>query len=76
MSMTLEEIAEEALDLPVTARAELAAQLLESLDELSEAEADELWAVEAERRYDEYKAGRIESVSATELFESSRPRTE
>ena len=74
MSKDLKDIAAEALELPLTARAELASQLLDSLDDLSEEENDQLWAQEAERRYAEYKAGNIESVPADEVFARLRAR--
>lgn len=74
MGKDLKDIAAEALDLPITARAELATRLLDSLDELSEEENDQLWAREAERRYAEYKAGNIESVPADEVFARLRSR--
>ena len=74
MSKNLKEIAAEALELPLTARAELASQLLDSLDDLSEEENDQLWAQEAERRYAEYKAGIIEAVPADEVFARLRAR--
>ena len=75
MSRDIKDIAAEALELPLTARAELASQLLESLDDLSEEESDQLWAQEAERRYAEYKAGRIEAVPSEEVFARLRSRT-
>lgn len=74
MSRDLKAIAAEALELPLTARAELASQLLDSLDDLSEAELDQLWAQEAERRYAEYKAGKIAAVPAEEVFARLRAR--
>jgi len=74
MSRDLKDIAAEALELPLTARAELASQLLDSLDDLTEAESDQLWAEEAERRYAAYKAGEMGSVSADELFARLRSR--
>ncbi|HSY47446.1 MAG TPA: addiction module protein [Thermoanaerobaculia bacterium] len=74
MSRTPKDIAAEALDLPLTARAELASQLLDSLDDLSEEESDQLWAVEAERRFADYKAGNIEAVPADEVFGRLRAR--
>ena len=74
MSRELKDIAAEALELPLNARAELASRLLESLDDLSEEENEQLWAQEAERRYAEYKAGRIEAVPAEEVFERLRSR--
>ncbi|HXH41420.1 MAG TPA: addiction module protein [Thermoanaerobaculia bacterium] len=74
MSRNPKDIAAEALDLPLTARAELASQLLDSLDDLSEEESDQLWAVEAERRFADYKAGNIEAVPADEVFARLRAR--
>jgi len=68
MSRELKDIAAEALNLPITARAELASQLLDSLDDLSEDDADQLWAAEAERRFAEYKAGNIDATPAEEVF--------
>ena len=74
MSKDLKDIAAEALELPLTARAELASQLLDSLDDVSEEENDRLWAQEAERRYAAYKAGDIEAVPAEEVFARLRTR--
>lgn len=74
MSRDFKDIAAEALELPLTARAELASQLLESLDGLTEAENEQLWAEEAERRYAAYKAGEIKAVPADEVFARLRSR--
>ena len=74
MNRDLKDIVAEALELPLTARAELASQLLDSLDEISEQEADQLWAQEGERRFAEYKVGRIEAVPAEEVFARMRSR--
>lgn len=68
MNRDLEEIAAEALELPLTARAELASKLLDSLDDLSAEENDALWAAEAERRYADYKAGKVNATPAEEVF--------
>lgn len=74
MSRELKDIVAEALQLPINARSKLASRLLESLGDLSEDESDQLWAREAERRYADYKAGRIEAVPADEVFERLRTR--
>ena len=76
MARELKDIAAEALELPLTARAELASQLLDSLEEISEDESEKLWAEEAERRYEQYKAGELGSTPAEEVFARvrSRPR--
>ena len=70
----MKDIASEVLELPISARAELAKQLLDSLDNISEEENDALWAQEAERRYSEYKAGNIEAVPAEQVFGRVRSR--
>jgi putative addiction module component (TIGR02574 family) len=74
MSRDPKAIAAEALELPPAARAELASQLLESLDDLSDEESDTLRAREGERRYAEYKAGNIEAVAADEVFSRLQAR--
>ena len=45
----------------------MAERLLASLEELNEEEADRLWAEEAQRRLEEYRAGRAAAVSASEV---------
>ena len=74
MARQLKDIAAEALELPLTARAELATQLLDSLEDISEEESDALWADEAEQRYAAYKAGEIKAVPADEVFARLRSR--
>jgi putative addiction module component (TIGR02574 family) len=65
--MNTETIRREALSLPVQERADLAEQLLSSLDALSEAEIAQLWAGEAARRADEIDQGVARRVSADEV---------
>jgi putative addiction module component (TIGR02574 family) len=74
MSRSVKDIADELLELPITARAELASRLLESLDDLSEEESDALWGAEAERRFAEYKAGNLATIPAEEVFARLRSR--
>ena len=57
----------EALSLPVQQRAELAAQLLSSLDALSESEIEPLWLQEAAHRAAEIDKGFSTRVSADEV---------
>lgn len=63
----LSELLKTALTLDVHDRAALAEKLLASLEGLNEEEADRLWAEEAQRRLEEYRAGRAETVSASEV---------
>ena len=60
-------IEKEALHLPVGDRAKLARRLLESLDEISEADSEAIWFTEAERRAREIDEGKVELVPAEEL---------
>ena len=61
------EVFKNALNLDVGDRAALAQELLASLEELSEEEAERLWAEEAQRRLEEYRAGRAKAVAAEEV---------
>jgi putative addiction module component (TIGR02574 family) len=54
-----DKVRSEALSLPVSERAELARELLESLDG-EDADAAEAWAREIERRQDESLSGQAE----------------
>ena len=60
-------IISQALSLPVHERAELAAQLLSSLDALSEAEIEPLWLQEAAHRAAEMDQGLSKRVPAEEV---------
>ena len=61
----LAKVLKDALNLDVRDRAALAEKLLASLEELSEEEAERLWAEEAQRRLEEYRAGRAKCTSAS-----------
>lgn len=70
--MDTETIEKEALDLPLSARAALAHKLLESLDALSESEAEQLWFDEAERRAAEIDDGTVQLVRSDEVSRKAR----
>ena len=63
----LAEVLGNARSLEVRDRAALAEKLLASLEELTEEEANRLWAEEAQRRLEEYRAGRAQAVQADEV---------
>lgn len=63
----LDEVLRTALTLDVQDRAVLAERLRASLDELSDEEAERVWAEEAERRLSDYHAGRARSVPGAEV---------
>jgi putative addiction module component (TIGR02574 family) len=67
----LAEVLRNAMSLVVHDRATLAERLLASLEELSEEEAERLWAEEAQRRLEEYRAGRAQAVPAEAVHEKA-----
>ena len=66
MSMTVEQIVDEALGLPSEARALLADRLVESLDPAEDGYVRQLWMAEAFRRRDEVRTGRVRTVPGEE----------
>jgi hypothetical protein len=62
VNMSVEQIAEEALSLPSEARVLLADRLVESLDSVEDEKIHRLWAVEALRRRDEVRSGRVKTI--------------
>ena len=68
----LAEVLGNALSLEVRDRAALAERLLASLEELTEEEANRLWAEEAQRRLEEYRAGRAQAVQADEVHAKAK----
>lgn len=72
MARPLEEIEDELLALPETSRAELAAKLIHSLDDETNANAEQLWIDEAKRRADAVREGRAELYSVAEVMQALR----
>ena len=64
----LDDLTRQALGLGVHERARLAERLIESLDQLSEAEAEEVWATEAERRLRAYRSGELHAIPADQVM--------
>ena len=62
MATTVEELAEQAMNLPSESRARLADLLVESLDANELGHIDRLWVAEAKRRRDEVRNGRVKTV--------------
>jgi len=72
MSLTIEQLAEEALALPANARAELVDRLVESLDPAADISLRQLWAAEAIRRRDEVRTGRVQTIPGDEALKRAR----
>lgn len=62
MTKDAERLLHEVLELPESERAELAAQLLASLDGSADDDVEEAWAAEVERRCADLDSGRIATV--------------
>jgi putative addiction module component (TIGR02574 family) len=71
MAPDIQEIEEKALKLPSTERALLAEHLISSLEGEEDAEAERLWINEAERRYREYKEGKVKARPAAQVFKEA-----
>jgi hypothetical protein len=72
--MTVDELKAAALRLAPQARADLARDLLSSLDELSAAEIERLWLEEAARRDHELDAGTVQALPADEVLARAKAR--
>ena len=72
MSLTIEQIAEEALSLPSEARALLADRLVESLDPLEDGYIRQLWAAEARARRDDVRTGLVKTIPGQEALDRVR----
>lgn len=72
MSSALIECENQALQLTLTERAMLAEHLIASLDRPDDAQNEQLWLEEAERRYQAYKHGRISARSAEDVLSAAR----
>lgn len=74
MARTKEQIIAEALQLDEKERAEMAHQLLVSLEPVAEdpAEIEQAWIEEALRRKAELESGEVESIPGEEVFRRIR----
>jgi putative addiction module component (TIGR02574 family) len=68
MHPNIEELAKETMALDIEDRALLAGKLLLSLDEPTPSEVEKLWLDEAERRLEDYRAGRVQGIPADDVF--------
>lgn len=72
MSLTVEQIAEEALSLPSEARALLADRFVESLDPLEDGYIRQLWVAEARARRDNVRTGLVKTIPGLEALDHVR----
>ncbi len=72
MSLTLDQITEEAMKLSPDSKALLADKLVESLDLEAPDEIQRIWSAEAIRRRDEIRSGRVAPIPGEEVLEEVR----
>lgn len=68
MNVDIKKIEEEVFSLSSRERARLAMNLIQSLDNHDDADVEELWLQEAERRYQECLEGKLQTKSADDVF--------
>ena len=67
--MTLDQLTEQAMKLPIESRAQLAEQLVQSLDDDAVQKA---WTIEAIRRRDEVRSGQVQPISGEQVQAEAR----
>ena len=67
MTRAVEVLYEQASQLPEEDRAELAGKLLESIEDAPDEGVEEAWAAEIERRMADYRAGRVKTISWSDV---------
>jgi putative addiction module component (TIGR02574 family) len=72
MNTQFDQVAADAMKLPVRDRVRLAQQLVSTLDDEPETDVEELWFVEAKRRLEELHTGKIKGIDADEAFRMAR----
>jgi putative addiction module component (TIGR02574 family) len=74
MSTRFDDIAQDALSLPIRERVRLAQRLVRSIDDGEEPKEniEQLWQAVAERRQEELRSGKVQAVDATVVFEKAR----
>jgi putative addiction module component (TIGR02574 family) len=66
MTRDAKELLAEALQLPPDARAALAGQIIDSLDETVDEDAEEAWSAEIARRVKDLESGKVKAVPWSE----------
>jgi putative addiction module component (TIGR02574 family) len=74
MSDSLTELKERAAQLPEHDRAALALSILESLDGPADADVEEAWRIEIERRVGQVERGEVQLIPGEEVFARLRRR--
>ena len=76
MSALLDELSTKAKELALEERAQLAQQLMESVDQESDPEVEAAWETEIASRIARYERGEAKLIPASEVFEAARRLTQ
>jgi len=74
MSTHFDDIERQARALPLKEKAALARLLIEELDQSVDANAEQLWIEEAQRRHDAYLRGELEALPGDDVMAEARNR--
>lgn len=74
MTLTFDQLEQEALSLPDAQRATLAQHLWETLEMEPEPEITEAWKVEVRRRLEELDSGKVQPIPGEEVMRRLRER--
>jgi putative addiction module component (TIGR02574 family) len=72
MPLTIDQLEQEAMQLPAPSRALLAEKLVESLDAGELDEIQKRWVAEALRRRDEVRSGRVKPIPGEQVLAEAR----
>jgi putative addiction module component (TIGR02574 family) len=74
MTISLNQIQEQARQLSLSDRATLARSILQELDGPAEEDVETAWIGDAKRRFEEYKSGKIGAIDGDEAMARIRKR--
>ena len=74
MSAQFDDIEKQARSLPLKEKAALARVLIEDLDPSVDEDVERLWIEEAQRRYDAYLKGELQSLPGDDVMKRARER--
>ena len=75
MSALLDELSKKAKELALEERAQLAQELMESVDQESDPEVEAAWETAIASRITKYERGEAKLIPASEVFEAARRLT-
>ena len=72
MGSNLDQLTADAMKLPIKDRVQLAQRLVSTVDDEVEADTEELWFAEAERRLEELRSGKVQGITSDDTFRTAR----